>query len=82
MPPARCPRMAYTTREPAITDLDILAAAELALPHRLKRQPFQDTENRLEELSSRMEEARQEADRSQSPMAPRWSSPRPEKKRT
>ena len=49
----------------AITDLDILAAAELALPHRLKRQPFQDTENRLDELSNRLEEARQEAQESQ-----------------
>jgi Mg-chelatase subunit ChlI len=47
--------------EPAIDELDILVAAELALPHRLKRLPFQDTENRLEELSSRLQEARTEA---------------------
>ena len=45
----------------AVTELDILAAAELALPHRLKRQPFQDSENRLEELSSQLQEARQDA---------------------
>jgi Mg-chelatase subunit ChlI len=51
----------------SITDLDILAAAELALPHRLKRQPFQDTENRLDELSNRLEEARQEAQESPAP---------------
>jgi len=30
-------------RRTYITDEDILVAAELALPHRLKRQPFQDT---------------------------------------
>jgi Mg-chelatase subunit ChlI len=53
--------------EPAITDLDILVAAELALPHRLKRQPFQDTENRLDELSNRLQEARQEAEQSKAP---------------
>jgi Mg-chelatase subunit ChlI len=46
--------------EPAITSLDILAAAELALAHRLKRQPFQDTENRMGELSDRLEEARRQ----------------------
>jgi Mg-chelatase subunit ChlI len=43
--------------EAAITELDILAAAQLALPHRLKRQPFQEAENRLDELSSRLQEA-------------------------
>jgi Mg-chelatase subunit ChlI len=51
----------------AITDLDILAAAELALPHRLKRQPFQETENRLDELSNRLEEARKELTDSKAP---------------
>jgi Mg-chelatase subunit ChlI len=53
----------------AITDLDVLAAAELALAHRLKRMPFQETENRLDELSNRLEEARQEAQDSESPGA-------------
>ncbi len=48
--------------EPTITELDILAAAELALPHRLKRLPFQETENRLGELSNRLEEVRREAE--------------------
>ena len=52
-----------------INELDILAAAELALPHRLKRMPFQETENRLEELSDRLEEARREAEESKSPGA-------------
>lgn len=50
--------------ELAISELDILAAAELALPHRLKRMPFQETENRLGELSSRLEEARREVEES------------------
>lgn len=47
--------------DPFITELDILVAAELALPHRLKRMPFQETENRLDELSNRLEEARNQA---------------------
>ncbi|HSR31749.1 MAG TPA: ATP-binding protein [Anaerolineae bacterium] len=50
----------------AITEFDILAAAELALPHRLKRLPFQETENRLSELSNRLEEARSETKESKS----------------
>jgi Mg-chelatase subunit ChlI len=33
----------------------------LALPHRLKRQPFQDTEIRFQELAERLEQIRQEA---------------------
>lgn len=44
-----------------ITQEDILVAAELALPHRLKRQPFQDTSTQLEELSEKLEQVRQEA---------------------
>jgi Mg-chelatase subunit ChlI len=44
----------------SITELDILVAAQLGLPHRLKRMPFQETEGRLEELSSRLEEARRQ----------------------
>jgi Mg-chelatase subunit ChlI len=55
--------------EMSIGDLDILAAAELALPHRLKRMPFQETENRLEQLSNRLEEARRQADESKAPGA-------------
>jgi Mg-chelatase subunit ChlI len=50
----------FQDEEPSITDFDILAAAELALAHRLRRQPFQDSENRLEELSTRLDEARRE----------------------
>lgn len=45
-----------------ITQEDILIAAELALPHRLKRQPFQDTTVQFQELSERLERVRQEAD--------------------
>jgi Mg-chelatase subunit ChlI len=55
--------------EMSITDLDILAAAELALPHRLKRMPFQETENRLGELSNKLDEARREARESKAPGA-------------
>jgi len=40
---------------------DILMAAELALPHRMKRQPFQDEEIRFEELKAKLEKAQAEA---------------------
>ncbi len=43
-----------------VTEEDILVAAELALPHRLKKQPFQETELRFEELEHRLEEVRNE----------------------
>ncbi len=38
-----------------ITQRDILLAAELALPHRLKRQPFQDTTTQLLNLEQRLQ---------------------------
>ncbi len=41
-----------------LTDRDILLAAELALPHRLKRHPLQDTEVTLGDLTERLDEAR------------------------
>jgi len=41
-----------------IADQDILLAAELALPHRLKRHPLQPAETTLDDLSQRLEEAR------------------------
>jgi len=56
--------------EAAIGELDILAAAQLALPHRLKRQPFQETENRMDELSNRLEQAQQKVKDSKAPGAP------------
>jgi Mg-chelatase subunit ChlI len=57
----RFARNGASPEEMSITELDILVAVELALPHRLKRMPFQETENRLGELSNRLEEARREA---------------------
>jgi Mg-chelatase subunit ChlI len=43
-----------------ITNDDILLAAELALPHRLKRGPFQDREITLDDLSERLEQVQNE----------------------
>jgi len=44
-----------------ITREDILLAAELALPHRLKRQPFQDNgQVSMQDLSERLEKAQSE----------------------
>ncbi|MEW5956412.1 MAG: ATP-binding protein [Chloroflexota bacterium] len=51
---------AFNHRE-RITQEDILTAAELALPHRLKRQPFQDTTVQFQELAERLEKVREEA---------------------
>jgi len=41
-----------------LSDRDILLAAELALPHRLKRHPLQETEVTMGDLSDRLTEAR------------------------
>ena len=41
-----------------LTDRDILLAAELALPHRLKRHPLQEAEVTPEDLAARLAEAR------------------------
>ncbi|MEA3338550.1 MAG: ATP-binding protein [Chloroflexota bacterium] len=41
-----------------LSDRDILLAAELALPHRLKRHPLEDAEVTLGDLAERLEEAR------------------------
>ena len=41
-----------------LSDRDMLLAAELALPHRLKRHPLQETEVTLGDLSERLTEAR------------------------
>lgn len=48
-------------RRTRVADDDILVAAELALPHRLKRHPFQDTEIQFQELAERLDQVRQEA---------------------
>ena len=45
----------------AITDRDILLAAELALPHRLKRQPFQETVLEQGQLEDKLRRAQEEA---------------------
>ncbi len=45
-----------------ITDRDILLAAELALPHRMKKQPFQDSVLNADQLQSNMRQARAEAE--------------------
>jgi len=43
-----------------IKETDILAAAEVALPHRLKRQPFQEAELKFQELEERLAQVRTE----------------------
>lgn len=45
-----------------VTDRDILLAAELALPHRVKRGPFQESEVRLDNLEERLEQAYNDAE--------------------
>lgn len=45
----------------AITNRDIALAAELALPHRIRRGPFQQTEISTEELQERIEQLQGEA---------------------
>jgi Mg-chelatase subunit ChlI len=44
----------------AITEQDILLAAELTLPHRLKRQPFEEAVMDVEQLEERLHKARAE----------------------
>lgn len=56
---------AYEGRS-AINDHDILLAAELALPHRMKKQPFQETVLNPDQLESNMRQARAEADQAAS----------------
>ncbi len=50
---------AFSGRE-SITEQDILIAAELALPHRLKRHPFQDTEHAMQVLSEKLQQVEQQ----------------------
>jgi Mg-chelatase subunit ChlI len=45
----------------AIAEQDILLAAELALPHRLKRQPFEEASMDAGQLEDRLKKARAEA---------------------
>ena len=51
---------AFSNRQ-KINQEDILVGAQLALPHRLKRQPFQDTTVQFQELAERLEQVREEA---------------------
>ncbi len=48
---------AFEGRE-QICETDILLAAELALPHRLRRRPFEETQTKMEKLAERIERAR------------------------
>ncbi len=41
----------------SVGDTDILLAAELALPHRLHRSPFEETKSQLDKLEQRLERA-------------------------
>jgi Mg-chelatase subunit ChlI len=50
---------AYMGRS-CITDSDILLAAELALPHRLRRQPFEQVQLKVAELSDRLNKVRKD----------------------
>jgi Mg-chelatase subunit ChlI len=45
-----------------INERDVLVGAELALPHRMKRQPFQEGVIRPRQLQERLEQAREQAD--------------------
>lgn len=63
----------------AVTEMDILLAAELALPHRLKRTPFQETHVSMQELEQRVEQARAEADAAE--MSEPMSEPTPNVKK-
>ena len=45
----------------SIRETDILLAAELALPHRLRRSPFEDTGAKMDKLAQRIEQARQQS---------------------
>lgn len=51
----------------SITDRDIALAAELALPHRIKQGPFQQTEISPEELQDRIQQLQGSADASGEP---------------
>ncbi len=47
-----------------VTDRDMLLAAELALPHRLKRKPFDEVQTSLDSLDKMVTAARERADES------------------
>jgi Mg-chelatase subunit ChlI len=45
-----------------VSERDVLVGAELALPHRMKRQPFQDGILNPRQLKERLEQARSQTD--------------------
>ena len=45
----------------SITDRDVLLAAELALPHRMKRQPFQEAGLEQSQLEDKLRRAQEQA---------------------
>ncbi len=45
-----------------LTDRDIILAAQLALPHRLKRRPFDEVESSIEQLDQMVASAREQAE--------------------
>jgi Mg-chelatase subunit ChlI len=49
----------------AINERDILVAAELALPHRIRRGPFQEAQVSLHNLEERLENARTESEQAE-----------------
>jgi Mg-chelatase subunit ChlI len=61
---AACAHAAFEGRS-SITDIDIALAAELALPHRLRRGPFHQVEVNIDDLQSRIEQIQTETDSSQ-----------------
>jgi magnesium chelatase subunit D len=54
----------------AINEQDIMLAAELALPHRLKRQPFEEAVLDPAQLEDRLRKARAEAPPDMAPPPP------------
>jgi len=54
----------------AVTERDILLAAELAIPHRLRRGPFQDAEVSMAELEERVEQSSSEWQGDEVPIDP------------
>jgi len=67
----------------AINTHDILIAAELALPHRLKRKPFQETEVALETLADRLEKIESDvSEQAQAQVMAGQSATTPQEKKT
>jgi Mg-chelatase subunit ChlI len=61
---AACAHAAFEGRT-SISEIDIALAAELSLPHRLRKGPFQQVEVNIDALQSRIEQIQAEAEPSQ-----------------